>query len=93
MSDILYSKNHNKNIGSSKSRDAFVQSSFRSNYIIIGYSILYSFFGGLIISRMALTVIIIVPYIILTIWGLKEEDEQLLLDNIKSALKKSLQIL
>lgn len=54
-------------------RGTFVQGSFRSNYIILGYSILYNMFGDQIVARMAILVIVIIPlYNILAIWVLSE---------------------
>jgi len=71
------------------SRGAFVQGSFRSNYIIIGYSVLHSLFGDLIISRMALLVIVIVPlYNILSIWVLSEDHTLSAKDNFNAIVKK-----
>ena len=72
-----------------KSQGAFIQGSFRSNYIIIGYSVLYSIFGDLIISRMALLVIVVVPlYNVLGIWALSEDKEKSAIDNLKLVAKK-----
>lgn len=72
-----------------QSRGAFTQGSFRSNYVIIGYSILYSLFGDVIIGRMALLVIVIVPlYNILSIWVLSESSEKSPLENLKDVAKK-----
>lgn len=72
-----------------KSQGAFVQGAFRSNYIIIGYSVLYSMFGDLIISRMALLVIVIVPlYNVLAIWVLSEDVDKSWQENVKAVFKK-----
>ena len=72
-----------------KSQGAFIQGSFRSNYIIIGYSVLYSIFGDLIISRMALLVIVVVPlYNVLGIWALSEDKDKSAIDNLKLVAKK-----
>lgn len=72
-----------------KSRGAFVQGSFRSNYIIIGYTILYSLLGDQIINRMALLVVVVVPlYNVLAIWVLSEKQDISLIDNFKIVSKK-----
>ncbi len=60
-------------------RGTFVQGSFRSNYVILGYSILHNMLGDVIIGRMALLVLVIVPlYNVLSIWVLSvgHEDER-----------------
>lgn len=55
----------------------FVQGIFRSNYVIIGYSVLDGLFGDQIVGRMALLVVTIVPlYNILAIWVLDSNDGQ-----------------
>lgn len=55
----------------------FVQGIFRSNYVIIGYSVLDGLFGDKIVGRMALLVVTIVPlYNILAIWVLDKSDEE-----------------
>lgn len=72
-----------------KSRGSFVQGSFRSNYIIIGYAILYNLFGDLIVSRMALLVIVVVPlYNIISIMILSQNSDLSLSENLKLSLKK-----
>lgn len=70
------------------SRGTFVQGSFRSNYIIMGSSMLLSMFGDIAIERMALLVIVIVPlYNILAILVLSENLDQNKLNNIVGVLK------
>lgn len=65
------------------SRGTFVQGSFRSNYIIIGYSVLFSMFGDAIALNMALVMIVVIPlYNILAIWVLSEDEEKHFLHNI-----------
>lgn len=60
-----------------RQRGTFVQGAFRSNYIILGYSILYNMFGDQIVARMAILVIVIIPlYNILAIWVLSEGHGQ-----------------
>lgn len=72
-----------------KSIGTFVQGSFRSNYIIIGYSVLFSMFGNAVIERVALLVIVIVPlYNILAIWVLTESNDTSGLRNITEVSKK-----
>lgn len=66
-------------------RGTFVQGSFRSNYVILGYSILHNMLGDVIIGRMALLVLVIVPlYNILSIWVLSVGHE----NERSSGLKK-----
>lgn len=75
----------------STDRGTFVQGAYRSNYIIIGYSVLYSLFGDDIVSRMALLVIVVIPlYNILAIWVLSEKNEASKLRNLISVLPKIL---
>ncbi len=65
-------------------RGTFVQGAYRSNYIFIGYSVLYNLFGETIISRMALLVIIIIPlYNILAILVLTEQNSDNKSKNLK----------
>jgi predicted permease len=70
-------------------RGTFVQGTYRSNYIFIGYSVLYNLFGETIISRMALLVIIIIPlYNILAIWVLTDKGQESNLQNLLHVLIK-----
>jgi predicted permease len=67
------------------SRGTFVQGSFRSNYIIIGYSILESMFGDSVIARVALIVIIVIPmYNVLSIWVLHQGEHLSWFENFKN---------
>lgn len=63
---------------------AFVQGSFRSNYILIGGAILLSMFGDGATEGLAVTMIIVIPmFNILSIWVLKDKH-----DNMHAAIKK-----
>lgn len=63
---------------------AFVQGSFRSNYILIGGAILMSMFGDGATEGLAVTMVIVIPmFNILSIWVLKDKD-----DNMHAAIKK-----
>ncbi len=67
-----------------QSRGAFVQGSFRSNYVIIGYSILSQLFGDAIVGKMALLVMMIIPvYNILAILALSQTEEKLSFHSVK----------
>lgn len=60
-----------------KSRGTFVQGSFRSNFIIIGSSVLFSLFGDASALLVAIVTVIVVPYYnILSIWVLSEESHK-----------------
>lgn len=71
------------------SHGTFIQGVFRSNYIIIGYSVIYSLFGDTLVTKMAVLVVTIVPlYNILAIWVLTGTKEKHLLTSLKmTALK------
>jgi len=70
-------------------RATFIQGSYRSNYVIIGYTILHSLLGDAIITRMALLVIVAVPlYNVLAIWLFSEDQSKSRLQNILTALSK-----
>ena len=70
-------------------RGTFVQGSFRSNYVILGYSILYNMFGDQIIARMAILVIIIIPlYNLLAIWVLSEGHGEERGQNLSKVFKR-----
>lgn len=72
-----------------ESRGAFVQGSFRSNYIIIGYTIAFSLLGDQIINRMAMLVVVVVPlYNILSIWVLSENHDTNFKENLISIVRK-----
>lgn len=72
-----------------ESRGAFVQGSFRSNYIIIGYSIAFSLLGDQIINRMAMLVVVVVPlYNILSIWVLSENHDTSFRENFVDIVRK-----
>lgn len=72
-----------------KQKGTFVQGAFRSNYIILGYSILFNMFGDVIVSRMALLVIIIIPlYNVLSIWVLSEGHGDQRGDTLSGLVKK-----
>ena len=52
-------------------RGAFMQGSFRSNYILIGYPVLLNLYGDDIVVRMALVTLVIIPmFNILTIMAM-----------------------
>lgn len=71
------------------SRGTFVHGAFRSNYIILGYAVLYNLFGDQIIGRMAVLLIVIIPlYNILAIWVLSEKGSGSRHDNLMNILKK-----
>ena len=71
------------------SRGTFVQGAFRSNYVILGYAVLYNLFGDQIIGRMAISLIVIIPlYNILAIWVLSAKGSGSRSDNLRSIFKK-----
>lgn len=74
-----------------KSRGTFVQGSFRSNYVILGYAVLHNLFGDQIVGRMALLFVVIIPlYNILAIWVLSEKTSQSRLTGLKDIFLKIL---
>jgi len=76
-------------IGEPERRGTFTQGAFRSNYIILGYAILYNMFGDLIVPRMSLLVIVIIPlYNILSIWVLSVGDSDSRQAGLHSIFKK-----
>ncbi len=71
------------------SRGTFIQGSFRSNYMIMGYAILYNLFGDQIIERMALLFIVIIPlYNILAISALTKRQSNSMVKHIFNMLCK-----
>lgn len=71
------------------SRGTFVHGAFRSNYIILGYAVLYNLFGDAIVSRMAILLIVIIPlYNILGIWVLSENGSGTWHDIARDVMKK-----
>ena len=71
------------------SRGTFVHGAFRSNYIILGYAVLYNLFGDQIVARMALLLIVIIPlYNVLAIWVLSSKGTSSRRDNLMNILKK-----
>lgn len=78
-----------KAIADEGSRGTFVQGAFRSNYIILGYAVLYNLFGDQIVGRMALLMIVIIPmYNVLAIWVLSEKGTGSRRDSLKSIIGK-----
>ncbi len=78
-----------KFISDHDSRGTFVQGAFRSNYIILGYAVLYNLFGDQIVGRMALLFVVIIPlYNVLAIWVLSEKGSESRRDNLKGIIRK-----
>jgi predicted permease len=72
-----------------KSKATFIQGVYRSNYVIIGYSIIYSLFGDQMIGRMAILVLVIVPlYNILAIFLFSKSDNNGAMSSFKAVLIK-----
>lgn len=51
----------NKSNWDNKTKGAFIQGVYRSNYIVIGYPILLSFFGDSVVLRMSLLAVFTIP--------------------------------
>lgn len=71
------------------SRGTFVQGAFRSNFIIIGSSVLFSLFGDASALLVAIVTVIVVPYYnVLAIWVLSEESHKHPLQNLFTVAQK-----
>lgn len=66
---------------------AFIQGSFRSNYLIIGYPVLLNLFGDAVVVNMALVTLVVIPmFNVLSIVALTPPDEHNGFDKYKKIL-------
>ncbi len=71
------------------SRGTFVQGAIRSNYIILGYAVLYNLFGDEIVGRMAILLIVIIPlYNVLAVLVLSEKGSASRRNSLHGMVKK-----
>jgi hypothetical protein len=70
----------NRSSWNSRTKSAFIQGSYRSNYVIIGYAIIENLFGNAAILRMSLLAVFVIPLynifavVILTVFDPNNKD-------------------